>query len=220
MTMDVDNAQSSMPREELLELLEQLRCIKRLSIPFLERWAAESSDEQLKAGLATQLAQDRQILNALTGRLEAMGERPDDGYRDEHIEAVFRELGAAGDDMLRIAGFHRSLKQYLIARYNMLLALADPGTRDIIEDLNEDEERMQRWGESRRAALGVPASLASRVIEMETRVMTLTAQSRERIAREIKERAEHVTGGIIGKRMGEIQEQLQQLMARQQPPDA
>lgn len=218
MTMDVDNAQSSMPRDELVELLENLRFVKRRSIPFLERWAAETADVHLRNGLTAQIGQDRQILDALTGRMQEMGERPNDDYRDEDIEEAFRALEAVGHDVVRLAGFHRALKQYLIARYNMLLALADPGTREIMEDLDELEERMQRWGETQRASVAIPVDAQAQVIEIEAQIQTLTARSRERMARDIRERAEAVTGGVVGKRMGEMQEQLAQFLAQQQPP--
>lgn len=211
MTMDVDSAQSSMPHEELVEILQQLRFIKQLSIPFLDEWAARTSDTELASGLSARIAPEHATLDALTERLVDLGEPPSDTYRDHDVEALFQELQSADLDVLRLVGFYRTLKQYLIARYNMLLALADPDTRDIMEDLNEEDERLQRWGESLRVAR-MTEDVTISVATMEARVQTLTARSRERMAREIRERAEVVSGGVIGKRLGDLEQLMEQFL--------
>lgn len=212
MTMDVDNASSTMPREELVELLEQLRFIKRRSIAFLEAWSAATAEPELRAGFSAQVTAERSILDRLTERLREMGVTPDDAYEDEHIVQIFRELEAERRDVVRMGGFHRALKEYLIARFNMLRALADPDTRDLMEDLVDEEAALQRWGESRRLSSAVPAELTTAVGMLASRVAMLTAQSRERQAREIRERAEQVTGGVLPKRMADLQAQLQAMM--------
>jgi hypothetical protein len=182
----------TMPLTELIELLQLVAFIKRRGVLFLQEWAATSSLPEVRDGLPRQIAQEERHCALVCARLRTLGVEEDVSYQDVDLVAAFQVLAAAPQEVEKLAGFYRSLKEYSVARCAAMIALADPETQRVMDDLSDDEERAQRWGESLRLKLSPTPELQRDGNLMRARILDYTAKSRERLARQLQERARQV----------------------------
>ncbi len=182
----------TMPLAELIELLQLVAFIKRRGVLFLREWAAASSVPEGRDGLRRQIVQEERHLTLVRARLQALGVEEDVGYQDFDLEAAFQAIAAAAQEVEKLAGFYRSIKEYSVARCAAMIALADPDTQRVMDEISDDEERAQRWGESLRLKLSPTPELQRDGNLMRARILDHTAKSRERLARQLQEKARQV----------------------------
>ena len=182
----------TMPLTELIELLQLVAFIKRRGMRFLQEWATPSTTPAVRDGLQQQLAREERHLTLVRERLRALGTDEDPSYRDEDLEAAFQIIAAAPQEVEKLAGFYRSVKEYSVARCAAMIALADPDTQRAMDAISDDEERAQRWGESTRLKLSPTPEMQRDGNLMRARILTHTAKSRERLARQLQEKARQV----------------------------
>ncbi len=184
----------ALPREELIEMLELLAYIKRRSLSFMREWASSSPVAELRSGLEQQIPQEEHHLEAIRGRLHALGVQEDPSYRDPVLEEAFEIIASAPQEVEKLAGFYRSIKEYTVARCGHLLALSDPDTQQLADQIVEDENRFQRWGEVLRLRLSPTPELQRDGNLMRARIMEYTAKSREHLALRLQERSRRIFG--------------------------
>jgi hypothetical protein len=187
-----------MPLEELLELLQLVAFIKRRGVRFLQEWATASPVPEVCDGLRRQLVQEEHHLTLVRERLRALESEEDASYQDADLENAFQIIAAAPQEVEKLAGFYRSVKEYSVARCAAMIALADPQTQQAMDAVSDDEERAQRWGESLRLKLSPTPELQRDGNIMRARILDHTARSRERLAQQLQEKARRVlqtTGG-------------------------
>lgn len=189
----------TMPLTELIELLQLVAFIKRRGVRFLQEWAGSSAISAVRDGLQQQLAREEHHLTLVRERLRALGTDEDPLYRDEDLEAAFRVIAAAPQEVEKLAGFYRSLKEYSVARCAAMIALADPDTQRAMDAISDDEERAQRWGESMRLKLSPTPEMQRDGNLMRACILNHTAKSRERLARQLQERARQALQSIPSK---------------------
>ncbi len=182
----------TMPLAELIELLQLVAFIKRRGVLFLREWAAASSVPEGRDGLRRQIVQEERHLTLVRARLQALGVEEDVGYQDFDLEAAFQAIAAAAQEVEKLAGFYRSIKEYSVARCAAMIALADPDIQRVMDEISDDEERAQRWGESLRLKLSPTPELQRDGNLMRARILDHTAKSRERLARQLQEKARQV----------------------------
>ncbi len=179
----------TMPLEELTELLQLLAFIKRRSIAFLQEWESSSQVTELREGLCQQLPHERRHLALILERLRALGMKVDESYGDTHLAEAFQIISSASQETEKLAGFYRGIKEYIVARCGNMIALADPDTRQTMDEISDDEGRVQRWGETLRLKLSPTPELQRDGNFMRARIMEHTAKSRERLAIQLQQRA-------------------------------
>jgi hypothetical protein len=182
----------TMPLAELIELLQLVAFIKRRGVLFLREWAATSALPEVREGLQRRLVQEERHCALVRARLRTLGVDEDSSYQDADLASAFQVLAAAPQEVEKLAGFYRSLKEYSVARCAAMIALADPETQQIMDEISDDEERSQRWGESLRLKLSPAPELQRDGNLMRARILEHTAKSRERLARQLQERARQV----------------------------
>jgi len=182
----------TMPLAELIELLQLVAFIKRRGVLFLQEWVTVSSVPEVRDGLRRQIAQEERHLTLVRARLQALGVEEDVGYQDFDLEAAFQAIAAASQEVEKLAGFYRSIKEYSVARCAAMIALADPDTQRVMDEISDDEERAQRWGESLRLKLSPTPELQRDGNLMRARILDHTAKSREQLARQLQEKARQV----------------------------
>ncbi len=182
----------TMPLAELIELLQLVAFIKCRGALFLQEWATVSSVPEVRDGLRRQIAQEERHLTLVRARLQALGVEEDVGYQDFDLEAAFQVIAAASQEVEKLAGFYRSIKEYSVARCAAMIALADPDTQRVMDEISDDEERAQRWGESLRLKLSLTPELQRDGNLMRARILDHTAKSRELLARQLQEKARQV----------------------------
>lgn len=182
----------TMPLAELIELLQLVAFIKRRGVRFLQEWATASPVPEVRDGLRRQLAQEERHLTLVRERLRALGTEEDTSYQDADLETAFQIVAAAPQEVEKLAGFYRSIKEYSVARCAATIALADPQTQQAMDAVSDDEEHAQRWGESLRLKLSPTPELQRDGNIMRARILDHTAKSRERLARQLQEKARRV----------------------------
>jgi hypothetical protein len=182
----------TMPLEESLELLQLVAFIKRRGVRFLQEWASASPTPEVRDGLHRQITQEEHHLTLVRERLRALGSEEDTSYRDADLENAFQIIAAAPQEVEKLAGFYRSIKEYSVARCAAMIALADPQTQQAMDAVSDDEEHAQRWGESLRLKLSPTPELQRDGNMMRARILDHTAKSRERLARQLQEKARRI----------------------------
>jgi len=182
----------TMPLEELLELLQLVAFIKRRGVRFLQEWATASPVPEVRDGLRRQITREEHHLTLVRERLRALGAEEDVSYQDTDLENAFQITAAAPQEVEKLAGFYRSIKEYSVARCAAMIALADPPTQQAMDAVSDDEEHAQRWGESLRLKLSPTPELQRDGNIMRARILEQTAKSRERLARQLQEKARRV----------------------------
>lgn len=182
----------TMPLTELCELLQLVAFIKRRSVLFLQEWAATSSLAEVRHEVQRQLVREERHRTLIRERLQALGAEEDLSYQDPDLEAAFQVLAAAPQEVEKLAGFYRSLKEYSVARCAAMIALADADTQRLMDHLSDEEERAQRSGETLRLRLSPTPELQRDGNLMRARIMAYTAKSRERLAQQLQARAQRI----------------------------
>jgi hypothetical protein len=77
-----------------------------------------------------------------------------------------------------------------------MIALADPDTQRAIDEISDDEDRTQRWGETLRLRLSPTPELQRDGNLTRARLMEYTAKSRERLALQLQRRARQTLQGL------------------------
>src|SRR5436190_14438438 len=105
----------TMPLTELIELLQLVAFIKRRGVLFLREWAATSTLSEVREGLQRQIVQEERHCALVRARLQTLGVDEDSSYQDADLASAFQVLAAAPQEVEKLAGFYRSLKEYSVA---------------------------------------------------------------------------------------------------------
>lgn len=183
----VETYDAVMPKEELFDLLLWLRAAKTRVAALLRAWAADSP--ALATDLNAQaLLAERHAL-ALARRIAALG---GDGARpvdDPDLEVAAELVRTALAPVERLAGLHRAFYEHFIARGGQLMVSADSGTQALVEAQKDEDEAVQRWGETLRRSLASDSAQRQAALRRQGQVSETLSRSRERLAEAITSRA-------------------------------
>jgi rubrerythrin len=141
-------ASSNVPEESLFDVLTRLWQIKLQSIDLLERWKASVKDSDIRAGIASQLADERRHLRLLTDELKRRGGRQPSTV-DHVVTKAFQVAQSQPNDLLKLCAFHRGIKASTQERCYRLLGMTSPALAQLIEQILQDEDRHLRWADMR-----------------------------------------------------------------------
>lgn len=133
-------------------LLECLRQTKIKGLIFLEKWVQKTADADIKAGLESQLADERRHLRTLSDEIARYG-----GLTREvdarALRWVFMALSELEDDVLRLSGFYHGVRRVTLNRCGRLLATIEPQQARLIDGILCEDEVHIRWADLRIARL-------------------------------------------------------------------
>ncbi len=133
----------------LLDVLEQLRQTKRLTLRLIERWGGETRDSEIRAGLATHVIDERRHYRTYSELIMRLGGRLPGAVRSDGLTRVFAEIETEKDDLLRICALHRAVKPFTVDRCAHLLPLVSTPVARVMEPSIHDDERHVRWADLR-----------------------------------------------------------------------
>jgi 1,2-phenylacetyl-CoA epoxidase catalytic subunit len=138
------------PKENpVLEILARVWQTKLRSVDLLEEWIPRATDFEVKAGLTTQLADERRNLRLLGDEIRRRGGRQAANTLDQILNKPFAIVLTQPDDLSRVAAFHHGIKQYTATHCGRLTSFVDHGLARVLEQVMRDEERHLRWADIR-----------------------------------------------------------------------
>jgi hypothetical protein len=141
-------ARSSLSDETVLEVLTRLWQIKLRSIDLLERWSTTATEYDVKAGLGTQLIDERRHLRLLADEIKRRGGRQP-SIVDHVVTKAFTLVQSQPNDQFKLCAFHRGIKAPVNQRCYQLIKLGDAQLTALLEQILPDEERHLRWADTR-----------------------------------------------------------------------
>jgi hypothetical protein len=137
----------------VIKVLEYLSQTKARSIEFLTTWIKQTSETDIRAGLMSQLVDERRHLRLLNEALRKLGVRAASIRRDVRLSRLFEETNALDLDVHRICAFHRGVKVFTLDRCCHLVPIVGPELSALLDLIARDEERHIRWADIRLARL-------------------------------------------------------------------
>ena len=135
-------------------VLDVVMCLwhtKLKSVRFVELWLQETHDLGIKAGLATQLVDERRHLRLLTEEIKRRTSQLH--LTDRTMGRPFHEYGPLASDLDRLCVLHRGIKAFTIDRCGHILPFVEPGLVLLFEQITREDERHIRWADIRLARL-------------------------------------------------------------------
>ncbi len=146
------NAFRNEPAENpVMEILARIWQTKLRSVDLLEGWIPRAHDFEVKAGLNTQLADERRNLRLLGDEIRRRGGRQAATTLDQILNKPFAIVLTQPDDLARVAAFHHGIKRYTAMHCGRLMSFVDPSMARVLEQVMRDEERHLRWADIRLA---------------------------------------------------------------------
>lgn len=136
------------PQAAVVEVLQRLWHTKLSSIALLERWRSETSDTEIKAGLANQVIDERRHATMIGEQIRRLGGRILPLHRDA-MTRVFDDAQSAREDLYRLLAVYRGVKAYTVDRCGHLMPHVDAALGQVLDRLTLDEERHIRWADLR-----------------------------------------------------------------------
>ncbi|HLF77039.1 MAG TPA: ferritin-like domain-containing protein [Dehalococcoidia bacterium] len=136
-------------REATLDVVQRLWRTKLKSITLLEKWLAKTSDLDIKAGLKTQLADERRHLRMLGEEVARLGGRLQGSTLDRVLERPFAMIQAQASDAYKLSAFYHGVKAYTVVRCGRMLPFVDQALARTLEQISRDEQGHIRWAEIR-----------------------------------------------------------------------
>lgn len=145
-------ARPGISAEALCEILTRLWQIKTRSIDLLERWQETARDSDVRAGIGTQLADERRHVRLLGAELKRRyGRQP--STIDHIVTKAFALVQAQPTDMLKVCAYYRGVKAATNQRFYKLLGFADLELLELLEQILQDDDRTLRWADIRLRSL-------------------------------------------------------------------
>ena len=142
------------PRENpVLEIMARIWQTKLRSVGLLEEWIPRATDFEVKAGLTTQLADERRNLRMLGDEIRKRGGRQAANTLDQILNKPFAIVLTQPDDLSRVAAFYHGIKAYTAMHCGRLIPFVDNGLANVLEQVMRDEERHLRWADIRVARM-------------------------------------------------------------------
>jgi len=136
------------PQSPVVEVLQRLWQTKLSSIALLEKWRTETSDTEIKAGLGSQLVDERRHATMIGEQIRRLGGRIGPSHKDG-VTRVFEDAHATSEDLTRLFTFYRGVKAYTVDRCVHLIPHVDAALAQVLDRLTLDEERHIRWADLR-----------------------------------------------------------------------
>ena len=152
-TMDLTSYRGEQKENPVLEILARVWQTKLRSVDLLEAWIARATDFEVKAGLNTQLADERRNLRLLGDEIRRRGGRQAATTLDQILNKPFAIVMTQPDDLSRVAAYHHGIKAYTALHCGRLMSFVDPGLARVLEQVMRDEERHLRWADIRLARM-------------------------------------------------------------------
>ena len=149
--MDIAAFREEPKENPVLEILARIWQTKLRSVDLLEEWIPRATDFEVKAGLTTQLADERRNLRLLGDEIRRRGGRQAAHMLDQILNKPFAIVMTQPDDLSRVAAFYQGIKAYTATHCGRLTSFVDPGLARVLEQVMRDEERHLRWAEIRLA---------------------------------------------------------------------
>lgn len=141
------------PPQAVIGVLDRLWQTKYLSIVLLEDWIRRTRDVETRAGLETQLIDERRHLHILSDELRRLGGRPSANQRDKPLGRPFAVTTALTADLHRFAAYYSGIKTVTLNRCYHLIPIVEVALSVALERIARDEERHIRWADIRLARL-------------------------------------------------------------------
>jgi hypothetical protein len=122
-------------------------------VVLLENWVRRTTDVELRAGLETQLIDDRRHLQMIGEELRRLGSRPSATKRDSPLSRAFTLTNGLPSDLYRLSAFHRGIKSFTLNRCGHLLPIVADETAVMLDRVTRDDEGHIRWAEIRLGRL-------------------------------------------------------------------
>ena len=151
--MNLNTFRNEPAENPVLEILARIWQTKLRSVDLLEGWIPRAHDFEVKAGLTTQLADERRNLRLLGDEIKRRGGRQAATTLDQILNKPFAIVLTQPDDLARVAAFHHGIKKYTATHCGRLMSYVDPGLARVLEQVMRDEERHQRWADIRLARI-------------------------------------------------------------------
>ena len=136
-------------REATLEVVQRLWRTKLKSITLLEKWLAKTPDLDVKAGLKTQLEDERRHLRMLGDEVARLGGRLQGSTLDKVLERPFAIIQAQASDAYKLSAFYHGIKAYTVERCGRMIPFVDQTLALTLEQISRDEQGHIRWAEIR-----------------------------------------------------------------------
>jgi 1,2-phenylacetyl-CoA epoxidase catalytic subunit len=138
-------------KDAVIEVVQRLWRTKLKSITLLEKWLAKTSDLEIKAGLKTQLADERRHLRILGEEVKRLGGRLQSSTLDQMLERPFAMIQAQASDVYKLSAYYHGIKAFTVVRCSRMIPLVDQALARTLEQIARDEEGHIRWAEIRLA---------------------------------------------------------------------
>jgi hypothetical protein len=130
-------------------VLDRIWQTKYFSIVLLEDWIRRTNDRQLRAGLETQLIDERRLIRLLSDEIRRLGGRPSTAQRDKPIARPFAVTEGLTSDLHRLCAYYRGIKAVTLYRCGQMMPLVDPAVALVLDRVARDDERHIRWADLR-----------------------------------------------------------------------
>lgn len=137
------------PGDAILDILQRLWQTKLGSIELIEKWASETEDTEIKAGLTNHLVDERRHARMIGEEIRRRGGRIYGRVQKDALTRVFDEARANGEDLERLFSVYMGIKAYTVDRCAHMAAYTDPGLAQVLERITTDEEGHIRWADVR-----------------------------------------------------------------------
>jgi hypothetical protein len=149
--MDLASFRTEPQENPVLEILARVWQTKLRSVDLLEEWIPRATDFEVKAGLHTQLSDERRNLRLLGDEIKRRGGRQAATTLDQILNKPFAIVLTQPDDLSRVAAFHHGIKAYTATHCSRLIPFVDGGLARVLDQITRDEERHLRWADIRLA---------------------------------------------------------------------
>ena len=133
----------------VIEILQRLWHQKLSTIALIEKWTSETSDSEIRAGLANQLIDERTHARLVGEQIRRLGGRIGGRMPMDGVSRVFSDAISSRQDLFRLFALYRGVKSYTVDRCNHLMPFVDASLAQVLERLSRDDERHIRWADLR-----------------------------------------------------------------------
>lgn len=141
------------PSQVVIPVLDRIWQSKYFSIVLLEDWIRRTRDVEIRAGLETQVIDERRHLHILGDEIRRAGGRPSATNRESPMGRPFAVTTALVSDLHRLCAYHRGIKTFTLNRCSHLIPAVATDLAIALDRIARDDERHIRWADIRLARL-------------------------------------------------------------------
>ena len=132
-----------------MDAVQRLWRTKLKSITLLEKWMAKTADLEIKAGLKTQLTDERRHLRMLGEEVKRLGGRLQGSTLDQMLERPFALIQAQSSEVYKLSAYYHGVKACTANRCGRLIPVVDQTLAHTLEQIARDEAGHIRWADIR-----------------------------------------------------------------------